>query len=1099
MKAASPEINFPALDHEVLRSWDEEQVFYRSIAWRKDAEEFTFYDGPPFANGLPHYGHLLASTIKDVVPRYWTMRGYLVKRRFGWDCHGVPVEFEVEKQEGLKGREDILKMGVTVFNEKCRTSVMNYTKDWQETITRIGRWVDWQDQYRTMDRDFMESVWWVLGELHSKGLLYKDFKVVPYSPRITAVLSNFEANQNYKEVQDPAVTVKFKLTDEDAYVLAWTTTPWTLVSNLALCVGPEIDYVKIKDQASGESWYVAEARLTALYKKQLGKSKGDQPIPYKVIQKVSAAALAGRRYEPLFPYFAGHPQAFQILTGDYVTTDNGTGIVHQAPAFGEDDFLVCRAAGIDIVDPVDENGKFDHQVPDFQGQYIKDADKEIAKHLKDRGLLARQEVIVHSYPFCERSDAPLIYKAVTTWYVAVEKIKDQMLRNHEQTTWVPEHLKAGRMGKWLENARDWAISRNRFWGTPIPIWLCDKDDQHMEVISSVEQLEARAQTSVADLHIHYVNKLSFGCKQCDGQMHRIAEVFDCWFESGSMPYAQRHYPFENEADFDQRFPADFIAEGLDQTRGWFYTLAVLSTALFDRPAFKNVVVNGLVLAGDGKKMSKRLKNYTPPVDLLDRFGADAVRLYMLNSPVLKAGDLAFTDEGVRDTVRMVLLPFWNAYSFLSTYAAADGWMPSKAAVNGDAPKVEAAIDRWIISRFETLCARIQEEMEGYRLYAVVPPVVEFIEDLTNWYIRLSRKRFWGTAPVDALSSSSATTLTADSQAAYETLYYVMVSFSKVFAPFAPFITERIYQGLTESARSDLRAIKSGNESEDPSKVRSVHLQDYPIANESRRDTVLERRMEVVRKAANLGRSLRAKHSLRIRQPLASMMVITSSAEDQAAIELGQEILKTELNIKEITFSDDESRHVRLSLKPNLKTLGRRFGKRLGEVRKHLSKLNEDPSLVASLLGDLATNETVSVLGEDLGQGDFLVERGPIDERLIATDSGVTVLLNTELTEDLKREGLAREVVNRVQNLRKDSGLEVTDRIHLRVESAESLLQAVTAHEGYIAQETLAKTVTVKGLDPASGAATKENMASKQILVDIEGTSCLLSIEIAVES
>ncbi len=1039
MKTVTPDVNFPQMEHELLEDWRAQDTFKRSIAQRKSAPEFTFYDGPPFANGLPHYGHLLANTIKDTVPRYWTMRGHLVERRFGWDCHGLPVEFEIEKREGLKGRGDILALGAAKFNEMCRTSVLAYAEEWQKTITRLGRWVDWDNQYRTMDPSFMESVWWVFSELYKKGLVYRDFKVVPYSPRITAVLSNFEANQNYKDVQDPALTVKFKLQGEDAFMLAWTTTPWTLVSNLALCVGPDIDYVRVRDTESNEVYYLAESRLEGVYR---NKGKKDQ-APYEVLAKMKGKDLEGKTYEPLFPYFKGHPKSFRVLTDGYVTTDDGTGVVHQAPAFGEDDFRVCRAAGIELVDPVDEEGRFKNEIGDFKGQFVKDADKEIIGALKARHLVLRHETVFHSYPFCERTDTPLIYKAIRTWYVGVEKLRDQLVKNNQTINWVPEHLRDGRMGKWLENARDWAISRNRFWGTPIPIWMCSENDKHLDVIGDTATLAAKSGAKIEDLHSHFIDKHTWKCSQCAGTMRRIPDVFDCWFESGSMPYAQNHYPFENKERFARGFPADFIAEGLDQTRGWFYTLAVLSTALFQKPAFKNVVVNGLVLAEDGKKMSKRLKNYTAPGLLLDRFGADSVRLYMLNSSVLKAEDLCFTDQGVRDTTRAVILPLWNAYSFLSTYAAADGWKPSAALARGEPPKADHELDRWVISRFQTLCTRVHEQMERYRLYAVVPQVLDFIEDLTNWYIRLSRKRFWGTDDDEALPDAAVATkagATTEAAAAYETLYYVLCNFSKVFAPFAPFVSERLYKNMTDGM---------------PGVPDSVHLCDIPNARSELVDAELENRMDLLRRTAILGRSLRAKHKLKTRQVLPQMLVITRRPQDSAAVERGRDLLRSELNVKDVSFTTDEAQYVKLALKPNLKTLGKRMGKQLGELKALLDAKNADDRAIAAAFLELETTGKLTFLGQDLTEADFLIERGPKDGRLIATEKGLTVLLDTRLTDELINEGLAREVVNRVQKLRKESGLAVSDRIRLDVRTDAKIAGAVTAFKDYISKETLA--------------------------------------------
>lgn len=1031
MKATGSNVNLPQMEEAILSYWEENKTFDQSNAQRKGKKEFAFYDGPPFANGLPHYGHLLANTIKDTVPRYWNMRGFFVERRFGWDTHGVPVEYEVEKTHNLKGRQDILDMGVERFNELCRTSVLHYAQEWQKTITRLGRWVDWDNQYRTMDLNFMESVWWVFRTLYDKGLVYQSHKVVPYSPRITAVLSNFEANQNYQDVQDPAITVKFKLADEDAYVLAWTTTPWTLVSNLALAVGPEIDYVKVRAAENGEVYYLAKARLEAVFKKKKGESE-----PYEILAHLTGTDLASRRYLPLFRYFQHHQNAFRILLDSFVTTEDGTGVVHMAPAYGEDDFRVCNAAGIELVDPLDEEAKFKDIIPELRGQFVKDADKDIIKSLKDNHQLLRHETLVHSYPMCERTNGPLIYRAIPSWFVAVETFKDRLVANNDTINWVPGHLQQGRMGNWLRNARDWAISRNRFWGTPLPIYICDQDDKHRLCLGSVKELEDLSKTKIDDLHIHNIDHLRFGCPQCKGTMKRVAEVFDCWFESGAMPYAQQHYPFENKKRFEEVFPANFIAEGLDQTRGWFYTLAVLSAALFEKPAFQNVVVNGLILAADGKKMSKRWKNYTPPVDLISEYGADSVRLYMLNSAVLRAEDLRFTNDGVKDTTRAVILPLWNAFSFLTTYAEADNWKPSVELAKGQLPEVKGEMDRWIISRLHSLLGDVHREMEGYRLYNVVPRVLGFIEDLTNWYIRLSRRRFW----------AGEKGMTEDSRSAYSALYYVVVQFSKLFAPFAPFVAERIYQGLTEG----LAGVPE-----------SVHLCDMPMLEERAIDGELERRMSLTQTVAELGRSLRAKHQIKTRQVLASMLVIVRDPKDLANIQAASDLLKSELNLKDVSFSADEARFVNLSVKPNLKLLGKRLGKDLNTFKTELEALNKDPAKVAAIIADLEAGKPFPYRDQELALEDFLVERGPKDDRLIATANGVTVLLDTHLTEALIDEGLAREIVNRIQNFRKDSGLQVSDRIRIQIQASAPIEKVIRGFGDYIAGETLGLSLDVK--------------------------------------
>ena len=1055
MKSIRPDVNLSAMEREILASWKSGKIFDKQNERRKGSKEFAFYDGPPFANGLPHYGHLLANTIKDIVPRYWIMRGYKVERKFGWDCHGVPVEYEIEKRDNLKGSGAIKELGIGVFNERCRESVLHYAKEWEKTITRIGRWVDWNNQYRTMDKTFMESVWWVFGELFKRGLVYRSHKVVPYSPRLTAVLSNFEANQNYKMTQDPSVYVRFKLKSEDVYFLAWTTTPWTLISNLALAVGPDIDYVKVKHLADGSIYWLAEARLDAVFKKP---KSGESQV--EILERAKGAALKGKLYEPLFPYFEGHKNSFVVLVDSYVTTSDGTGIVHQAPAYGEDDFRVCKEALIDFVDPIDDEGRFKSVIPEYSGMNFKEADKEIAKRLKAEGKIIRQETVDHSYPFCDRTDTPLMYRAIPAWYVAVEKLVPKLVANNQKINWVPAHLKDGRMGNWLENARDWAISRNRFWGTPLPIWICDAHDEHIEVFGDAASLEKKSGRKLDDLHKHFVDDITFKCSQCSGTMKRVGEVFDCWFESGSMPYAQLHYPFENKDRLEAIFPADFIAEGLDQTRGWFYTLSVLSTALFDRPAFKNVVVNGIICDETGKKMSKRHRNYTPPDELLEKYGADAARLYMVNSPILRGEDLIFSDKGVIETIRAVILPLWNAQSFLTTYAEADGWNPTPDLANGKKPTTNVEMDRWIMSRLHTMIQDVHVQMENYHLYAVIPIILSFIDELTNWYIRLNRRRFWGK------SENGKTGLDDDQKSAYSTLYYVLVEFTKVFAPFAPFVSDRVYCNLT----AGLTGV-----------AESVHLTDMPLTDMTAIDSELEENMALIRRATELGRSLRAKHQIKTRQPLPSLLIITRKDSDKAAIDRGQHIIRDELNVKTIEFSTDEARFVRLGVKPNLKTLGKKLGSSLGQVRAAFEEISKDPAHVASFLAAAESSGKTSVAGHELFLEDLLIERGPKDERLIATEAGVTVLLDTKVTEELLLEGYAREAVSRIQNLRKDSLLNVTDRIQLTFVCDGEIKKAITLHKDYVMGETLGDSVEF----------VHTISAAHQVETDIDGkTLCL---------
>ncbi|RME58706.1 MAG: isoleucine--tRNA ligase, partial [Candidatus Dadabacteria bacterium] len=783
MEAVKPGVNFPELEKDILNFWSTNNTFKRSLEIRENCPKYTFYDGPPFATGTPHYGHLFQGTIKDIIPRYQTMKGFYVERRFGWDTHGLPIEMLIEQELGLKGRKEIIEYGVDKFNQKCRESVLKYAKEWERITTRLGRWIDFENDYKTMDLSFMESVWWVFKTLWDRGRIYKGLRVVPYSWRLSTPLSNFEVGLNYQTVQDPSITVALRLTkpqEEETYALIWTTTPWTLPSNIAVCVGPDITYslIKIKEgKSKGAKFLLATERVPSYF------SEGS----FETVKTFKGTELAGWKYEPLFDYYRDLEKkgCFVFLVDDYVTVEEGTGIVHQSPAHGEDDFRVCTKAGLPVVDPVDDEGCFQDPVTDLKGKNIKEADKEIIKKIKEKGLLFKYETIEHSYPFCWRSDTPLIYKAISAWYVKVEDLREKLLKANSLIHWVPEHVKEGRFGKWLEQARDWNISRNRFWGNPLPVWECT-ECSNTECLGSRSELEEKCKEKVEDLHKHFVDKLSWSCAQCGkGTMKRVPEVLDCWFESGSMPYAYLHYPFENEDVFKESFPADFIGEAMDQTRGWFYTLLVLSVSLFNKPAYKNVITTGIVLAEDGKKMSKRLKNYPDPMYLMDKYGADALRLYMINSAVLKGETLRFSERGVKEIVRTVLLPYWNAYSFFTTYAVVDSYVPSLKVESGKLtpPQSSNMLDRWIISRLQTLLSLIEEEMGRYHLYQVVPKLISFLDELTNWYVRRSRRRFWSNN-------------LEDKQQGYDTFFYVLLNFTKALAPFLPFVTEAIFKNLS---------------------------------------------------------------------------------------------------------------------------------------------------------------------------------------------------------------------------------------------------------------------------------------------------------------
>ncbi len=1056
--AFKKDFSFVSAEHEALQLWKDKGVFERSVNQRQNSEgktDYVFYDGPPFATGLPHYGHLVASTIKDIVPRYWAMRGKHITRRFGWDTHGLPIEMEVEKELGLSGPTEIRSYGISKFNEACRAGVLKYTEEWRKTITRLGRWVDFDDDYKTMDLSFMESVWWVFGQLWEKDLVYQGVRVMPFSWRLSTPLSNFEANLDYRSVQDPSVTARLPLLDDedDASLLIWTTTPWTLPSNLAVAVGENITYVRAKT-TDGEVVIVAEDRV----KDVLGK-KAD------ILTHFPGSDLVGRSYQPLFSYFEKDEEgkkrahAFEVIASDHVTTENGTGLVHMAPAFGEDDFNACQKIGLAPVDPVDEEGRFTDAVSDFAGKNIKEADKEIIKRLKDDGTLFHQGTLQHSYPFCWRSDTPLIYKTVPVWFVKVEEIRKRMEAHNKTIHWVPEAVGQKRFGNWLADARDWAISRNRFWGTPIPIWQC-QDCEQTECIASVKELEQKINASVDDIHPHFVNKHTWSCKNCNGEMVRIPEVFDCWFESGSMPYAQEHYPFENAERFEKRFPAQFIAEGLDQTRGWFYTLLVLSTALFDKPPFENVVVNGMILAEDGNKMSKSKRNYPDPSKILESFGADALRAYLINSPVVRAEPLRFSERGVREVVRTVMLPLSNAWSFFVQYANVDGFDPKSQLTKAPALSHRPELDRWILSVLQSLVDDVNKQMEGDYLYKVVPPMVSFIDDLTNWYIRRSRRRFWKSAEDPSAQQ--------DKLSAYATLYEVLVTFSKTLAPVLPFITETLYQNLV---------VATGMASEDHD---SIHLCDYPQSDLERIDESLEMMVALSRETVRMGRALREKYKLKTRQPLPAVVVVSHSEEVRNALLQQEQIICEELNVKKLSVQTDVSALATIKIKPNFKTLGRRFGKSMKVAAQEIGTLGTDA------LNELQAGASLTICGEPITLEDVLISQEAKGDMVVETSGALTVALDTQLTEELEQEGTVREVISRLQKHRKDSGMEITDRVAITLHTnSEKIAQAVARFDGHIKEEVLATVFEVQKIS--------ESTPSSEA-IDLDGASLWIAME-----
>lgn len=1078
MKPVSADISLPKLEENILQYWREKEIFKRSCepvdGGGKARPEYVFYDGPPFATGLPHYGHLLAGTIKDVIGRFFTMKGNRVDRRFGWDCHGVPVEFEIQKALKLDGAKAIKEFGIGNFNEECRKIVQRYTEEWKTFVERSGRWVDFDRQYLTMDKNFMESIWWVVKSLWERGLIYEGDKVVSYSCGMNTPLSNFEANLNYKTVQDPAVTVKAKLTADSckrlglkidsAFVYVWTTTPWTLPGNLAIAAGASVDYTVFSLGSGSEIGIMA----TALYKRVLEAAKIEE---FAEIKEIKGSELIGLEYEPLFKYFAEHKKhgAFKIYGGDFVKDDEGTGLVHLA-SFGEDDVEVFKANGIPNIDTLDEEGRFKDGTPEFAGLHFKAADPKIIADLKARGHLVLHQTIEHSYPFCWRTDTPLIYRPVKNWFVRVEQIKDLILQANSQINWVPGHLKDGRFGKWLEGARDWAISRDRYWGTPIPIWKCDGSD-YTVCIGSVEELEKLTGKKIEDLHIHFIDDLTFPSPDGKGTCRRIPQVLDCWFESGAMPYAQAHYPFEGKESFEQNFPADFIAEGIDQTRGWFYTLLVLSSALFGRPAFKNVIVNGIVLAEDGKKMSKSLKNYPPPEEVMNDSGADAMRLYLLASAATKAEELRFSKEGVRHVVRSTLLPLWNAYNFLVTYALVDGWTPE----NKPKGAPTNVLDRWMLSKISSLVKGVDQALGSYHLYTAAQPILDYVDQLTNWYIRLNRRRFWaGNTPEEM----------EDKLHAYTTLHTAILQFVRVLAPLAPFISEEIFLNLSTG-------MKGMN-------TDSVHLTPFPTVDEVAKNAIdesLEHSMELFEDVILLARTARNEHNLKVRQPLSKMTVIYPDADDLGGLKQLESYLRDELNIKSIEFSSDEAKFVELSARLNTKLLGKTLGPRLG--RDGMKQLQDFVgSLDSAQIKAIERGEEIYFEGIKLGSDELLVDRraaeGATGSDVVVASSGqITIVLDTKLTDELRLEGYAREFVNRVQRLRKDLNFDVADRISIRFMTACSMLpEAVSKHSVYISEETLA--IEIAGVKNEADMKSPSGMLPSS--QDIEGKTVIIALE-----
>ncbi len=982
---------FPEIENKILAFWRENKIFEKTLS-KPGKAEFVFYDGPPFANGLPHYGHLLTGYAKDLIPRFQTMKGKKVERRFGWDCHGLPAEMEAEKELKVSGHKAIEEYGIEKFNDYCRTSVLRYTKEWERYVTRQGRWVSFENDYKTMDLPYMESVLWAFSELYKKGLVYEGYKVLPYSWACETPLSNFEIRLDNatRERQDPAITVAFK--SDDLNILAWTTTPWTLPSNLALAVGREIDYAVV--ELNSKKYLLAEAAL-ARYEAEL---KGAVPL-----KTIKGEELIGRSYEPLFPYFQDAKNSFKVLAGDFVGTEDGTGIVHCAPGFGEEDQKVCEANGIGIVVPVDQSGKFTALVPDYEGQLVFDANKNIIKDLKAKGVVLRHETYLHNYPHCWRTDTPIIYMALNSWYVKVTEFKDRMVELNQKINWIPQHVKDGSFGKWLQNARDWSISRNRFWGTPIPIWRSDDPKYpRIDVYGSISDIEKDFNVKIADLHKPFIDTLTRpNPDDPTGKslMRRVPEVFDCWFESGSMPFAQVHYPFENKEWFEKHFPADYIVEYVAQTRGWFYTLMVLSTALFDCPPFKNCMCHGVVLDENGQKLSKRLRNYPDPEEVFETIGSDALRWFLISSPVLRGGDLLIDKKGkgISEIVRTILNPIWNSYYFFTLYANTDG---IRGEIIKDSPYV---IDKYILSKLSELIKSTDKALSSYELTEATDGVLKFIDALNNWYIRRSRERFWKTEKDE------------DKQAAYNTLYTVLVNLTKVTAPLLPFLSEEIFKELTG--------------------LESVHLEEFPTPSTIDQDLIDA--MDQIREICSAGLSLREKFDLRTRLPLNSL---TFASKKSVSIKPYLNLIKEELNVKEIILLDS----VEAVADYKLELKSRQLGPKLGAEFKNV--------LAAAKTGSWTKNQdgTVTVLGKIIEADDFSLALTPKIEGACALQDAV-VYLDTKITPELEAEGYTRDLVRFIQQARKDAGLHVSDYIDLAVSSEQ-----FSPFRDYIKEQVLAR-------------------------------------------
>ncbi len=1040
------------MERNLLEFWEKNHIFEKSVEARKGKPKFVFFDGPPFANGLPHYGHIMANSLKDAVTRYWTMKGYYVPRTNGWDCHGLPVEYEVEKELKLAGKKDIEKMGVAEFNAKCRESVFRYTKEWETLLKRIARWVDFGNSYATLNNEYIESIWWVFSQIWKKEMVYEGNKSMHICPRCETPLSNFEVSQGYKEVTDLSTTVKFEFVDEPGtYFLAWTTTPWSLASTMGLAVNKKIDYVKV--QTKNGNYILAAKRLETVF--------ANTGLNYVVVDQFKGSKLVGKKYKHLFDYYNNHPDVkksknvFHAVAMDYVSDEEGTGIVTINGAFGEEDMNAALQSDIPIIVNIGMDGCYFSEVKEFAGKFVKGQDQNIAEYLDKKGLLFKKENFRHSYPHCWRCDTPLLNYATKSWFIKVADIKPRLLKNNNKIHWQPEHIRDGRFGKWLEGARDWAISRNRFWGCPMPLWQCE--NHHTVCVASKKELEELSggklplRDGKLDLHKPYIDAITGKC-HCGKTLRRIPEVLDCWFESGAMPYAQLHYPFENKQEFEDNFPANFIAEGLDQTRGWFYTLHVLASILFDKPAFKNVIVNGILLAADGEKLSKRKKNYPDPNVLFESKGVDSTRMFLYTSTAPLAQDVRFSEKHVDEMVKKFSLPLWNSYSFFVTYANIDKWAPQKAKAITESRGLSGAgmkknfrpahkLDQWILSELHELIQTVTGAMDNYNLTDATRPMLDFVDNLSNWYIRRSRRRFWKSENDD------------DKFDAYQTLYLVLLDFSRLLAPFMPYLADEIYRNLTGEA--------------------SVHLADWPKPNKRLIQAALNEEMAVVRKIVTLGHCVRDKANIKVRQPLATIQIGLPKSTDQKMVLAQKEVICEELNVKNLQILEDVQEVVTRVVLPNARLLGPKYGK---DVQKIIQKAKAGDF---EILPDGRVKIEKFILELEEVMVGFHGKQG-FD---VASENGISVVLDTVVTDELKSEGHARDVVRFIQDLRKEAGYNVDDRIYVMISADDPIRSAVTDFADYISRETLALELRQKG----------DMEWDKEKLVDIDGVEVKIAV------